>query len=153
MRWSSKPRHAYVNDEGYGPGNHPAFQNNEGAWNIFWLTSSMVDNYVNGNSKDSGYSDFYIAIAVGMSIQGYTDNEETIGELALRVNPTEFMAALNTGTMKTCLLAPAAMKGWWHMAEKRATTYGMIPEHRGLRVIQGKAEATPTRCSPIVRPV
>lgn len=127
LRWSPKPKESYVKD-GAGPGRHQAFDLFPGAWNIYWLSSELLDAYI-GVGSEIGWTEFLIGASVGSALQRYEGVGETIGDLALRVAPAEFIQTLRDCKLQKyggILIARAMGPSWWETIERRAGLY--VPE-------------------------
>lgn len=111
-----------------GIGAHPAFTNNLGAWNIFWLSSSLMDLYLTKQDCETPelpYSSSILPAAVGTSYQHLSDGN-TIGNLTLELDPRTWLKTLRADAwFSETILYQIYKESWINKVEERIVEYEM----------------------------
>jgi hypothetical protein len=131
--WSEYPQEAYtvtlLTGHVTGLGVHPAFSTAPGAWNIFWLTYSVLDSlaYYKGDPLDYFYTCDELPVCVGAALQIVPEikrnkKDVTYGQLALDHTPMEFIKLVKPDKEN---FLPIAYYGdsWFSVAENNALRY------------------------------
>lgn len=131
MRWSPEPKEAYtVLYDGHhvGIGMNPAVDL-PGVWNILWLSAPSLDTLLNWQGEPGEFPTDLKGLpgVVGMSFQLFNESSlETIGALALRTTPRQFIAALGglpEQQRSELIMLRLYGPGWWQIIEERARSW------------------------------
>lgn len=126
--WSPLPAKEYttiVNGARIGIGLHPGITSAPGAWNLLWITSSVLDKLPHWSNDASGfpYSTMATPIAIGAAWQAYEEGKPTlIGELANTMTPHKFLDLLENHR-EFLLPLVYGKKAWFDLARGRADLY------------------------------
>ncbi len=134
-RWSPYPQDACVlvleNNIEIGFGTHPIFDVVPGAWNIFWLTFAQLDQmaYYKGDLSKYLVTCDALAVCAGAAMQmaPKPNSAYTIGELANRMRPKEFLSIVST--FPTFLPTVFYGEKWMSVAKARARKYRNMPDN------------------------
>jgi len=123
--WSFAPRDAYAtvyNGVPMGIGLLPVWEAVPGAWNIFVLTSELIDTLLPWGAKDPGQfpvTTVALPAVIGTALQPVDDNGLwTIGHLAETSRPLQFLEAIKHRNDLFLMLAFG--EAWWTVACERA---------------------------------